>query len=168
MGDVIGFFFAGVWVSGDTVLYDGVRSVASRVDVDVAVIHLGGVRFPITGPLRFTMTARDAVELLDLIRPRVAIPIHYEGWAHFREGRDEIEHLQRSWAELLNAKPYPHPLAVWNVYNLEIATKPELSWVGPLETWDTSYLRAIDDSGYIDELYGGSREAASPPVNAVI
>jgi L-ascorbate metabolism protein UlaG (beta-lactamase superfamily) len=57
------------------------------------VIHLGGVRFPITGPLRFTMTARDAVELLDLIRPRVAIPIHYEGWAHFREGRDEIERV---------------------------------------------------------------------------
>ena len=49
------------------------------------------MRFPITGPLRYTMTARDAIELCGLVRPRVAIPIHYEGWAHFRDGRDAIE-----------------------------------------------------------------------------
>ena len=24
-------------------------------------------------------------------RPRVAVPIHYEGWKHFRQGRAEIE-----------------------------------------------------------------------------
>jgi L-ascorbate metabolism protein UlaG (beta-lactamase superfamily) len=37
------------------------------------------------------MTARQAVELCRLIRPRTAIPIHYEGWKHFREGRGAIE-----------------------------------------------------------------------------
>ena len=37
------------------------------------------------------MTARDAVELCGLIRPHSAIPIHYEGWKHFREGREAIE-----------------------------------------------------------------------------
>jgi hypothetical protein len=26
-----------------------------------------------------------------LISPRTAIPIHYEGWKHFREGRGAIE-----------------------------------------------------------------------------
>ena len=25
------------------------------------------------------------------MRPRTAIPIHYEGWKHFRQGRDAIE-----------------------------------------------------------------------------
>ena len=39
-----------LWISGDTVLYDGVREVAERVRVDTAVLHLGGVRFPVTGP----------------------------------------------------------------------------------------------------------------------
>jgi hypothetical protein len=34
---------------------------------------------------------KDAVELCGLIRPRIAIPLHYEGWKHFKEGRDEIE-----------------------------------------------------------------------------
>ena len=72
-------------------LYDGVREVADRLRVDTAILHLGGVQFPITGPLRYTMTAADAVELIGLVRPRTAIPIHYEGWKHFRQGRDAVE-----------------------------------------------------------------------------
>jgi L-ascorbate metabolism protein UlaG (beta-lactamase superfamily) len=98
IGDVIGFALGwegqqdGVlWISGDTVLYDGVRRVADRVQVDTVLLHLGGVRFPITGPLRYTMTAQEAVELCGLIHPRTVIPIHYEGWKHFRQGRDAIE-----------------------------------------------------------------------------
>jgi L-ascorbate metabolism protein UlaG (beta-lactamase superfamily) len=98
VGDVVGFALCwdgqehGVlWISGDTVLYDGVREVANRLEVDTALLNLGGVRFPVTGPLRYTMTAHDAVELCRLVRPRTAIPVHYEGWKHFRQGRDAIE-----------------------------------------------------------------------------
>ena len=58
-----------LWISGDTVLYDGVRQVADRLEVDIALLHLGGVRFPVTGPVRYTMTAQDAVELCRLVRP---------------------------------------------------------------------------------------------------
>ena len=93
-GDVIGFALhwdgqdhGALWISGDTVLYDGVREVAQRLEVDLALLHLGGVRFPITGPLHYTMTAADAVELCRLVRPRTVVPVHYEGWQHFREGR---------------------------------------------------------------------------------
>jgi hypothetical protein len=46
-------------VSGDTVLYGGVRAVADRVPVDVALLHLGAVGFPITGPLRYSMTGEQ-------------------------------------------------------------------------------------------------------------
>ena len=98
VGDVIGFALRwdghdrGVlWITGDTVLYDGLREVAGRLMVDVALLHLGGVRFPVTGPLRYTMTAAQAVELCRLVRPRAVIPIHYEGWAHFKQGREEID-----------------------------------------------------------------------------
>jgi L-ascorbate metabolism protein UlaG (beta-lactamase superfamily) len=98
VGDVIGFALQwegqehGVlWISGDTVLYDGVREVADRLQVDTALMHLGGVRFPISGPVRYTMTAKEAVELCRLVQPRTVIPIHYEGWKHFREGREKIE-----------------------------------------------------------------------------
>ena len=98
VGDVIGFALGweaqehGVlWISGDTVLYDGVREVPDRLRVGVALLHLGGVQFPVTGPVRYTMTARDAVELAGLVRPRTAIPIHYEGWRHFKQGREAVE-----------------------------------------------------------------------------
>jgi L-ascorbate metabolism protein UlaG (beta-lactamase superfamily) len=98
VGDVIGFALrwegqqGGVlWISGDTVLYDGVREVASRLRVDTAIVHLGGVRFPVTGPVHYTLTATEAVELLGLVRPRVTIPLHYEGWKHFKEGREAVE-----------------------------------------------------------------------------
>jgi L-ascorbate metabolism protein UlaG (beta-lactamase superfamily) len=97
-GDVIGFSLrwegqehGELWISGDTVLYAGVREVAKRLEVGTAIVHLGGVRFPVSGPLRSTMTARDAVELCGLIRPRTVIPIHYEGWKHFRQGRAAVE-----------------------------------------------------------------------------
>ncbi len=98
VGDVIGFALKwdgqenGVlWISGDTVLYDGVREVADRLEIDTAILHLGGVRFPVTGPVHYTMTAADAVELGRLIEARTVIPLHYEGWKHFRQGREAIE-----------------------------------------------------------------------------
>ncbi|MFN8130513.1 MAG: MBL fold metallo-hydrolase [Solirubrobacteraceae bacterium] len=98
VGDVIGFAlrWAGqehgaLWISGDTVIYDGVREVAERIDVGTAVVHLGGVRFPVSGPLRYTMTAEDAVQLCGQLDPQTIIPIHYEGWKHFRQGRAAAE-----------------------------------------------------------------------------
>lgn len=98
VGDVVGFSLAWegqehgeLWISGDTVLYDGVREVGERLQVGIAILHLGGVRFPITGPLRYTMTAAEAIELCGAIAPRTVIPIHYEGWKHFRQGRGAIE-----------------------------------------------------------------------------
>ncbi|MGN9909864.1 MBL fold metallo-hydrolase [Phytohabitans sp. LJ34] len=98
VGDVVGFALrwegqrhGALWISGDTVLYPGVRQVAGRVPVGLALVHLGGVRFPVTGPLRYTMTARDAVTLLGEVRPHTAVPVHYEGWKHFQQPRSDIE-----------------------------------------------------------------------------
>ncbi|PIM73096.1 MBL fold metallo-hydrolase [Streptomyces sp. JV178] len=97
-GDVTGFalHWAGqehgvLWISGDTVLHSGVRSVAERLEVGTALLHLGGVRFPLTGPVRYSMTAAQAVELCRLLTPRTVLPVHYEGWHHFRENRTAVE-----------------------------------------------------------------------------
>lgn len=98
VGDVIGFAVRRpghrtvlVWVTGDTVLYGRLRQATAEMDVDVALIHVGGVRFPISGPVRYTMTGRWAVELVAAVRPRVAVPVHYEGWSHFADGQAAIE-----------------------------------------------------------------------------
>lgn len=98
VGQVVGFTIRRpgenqvlVWVTGDTVLYGGLRDAARDLDVDVLVVHVGGVQFPVTGPLRYTMTGRDAVQLVGLTAPRVAVPVHYEGWSHFKDGRAGID-----------------------------------------------------------------------------
>ncbi|HWP60783.1 MAG TPA: ABC transporter substrate-binding protein [Candidatus Acidoferrales bacterium] len=66
---------------------------------------------------------------------------------------EEVEYLHAAWRRLLCAKPYPDPLAVWNLYDLDVAHDPTAKAVAPLETWDLHYVRAIDDSGFIDALY---------------
>lgn len=100
VGDAIGFALrwdgqrhGALWISGDTVLYGGVKQVVDRFDVGTALLHLGGVQFPVTGPLRYTMTARDAVELIGLLRPRTVIPVHYEGWKHFHEPPEQARRV---------------------------------------------------------------------------
>jgi L-ascorbate metabolism protein UlaG (beta-lactamase superfamily) len=98
VGDVVGFALRwdgqkhGVlWISGDTVFYDGVREVADQFDVGLALLHLGSAQFPVTGPVRYTMTVQNAIKLCRSVRPRTAVPVHYEGWSHFRQGRAAIE-----------------------------------------------------------------------------
>lgn len=93
VGDVIGFAvqLAGesgtaLWVTGDTVLTRAVTRAARERDIDVAIVNAGGVRFPRTGPLRYTMTGADAVKLIAAAEPRVALPAHYDGWSHFVDG----------------------------------------------------------------------------------
>lgn len=91
-GSVVGFAVSvghaqrvAVWMTGDTVLHRPLRRVAAGLDVDVLLVHTGAVRFPLTGPLRYSMDGGDAVRLTELVAPRVVVPVHYEGWSHFTE-----------------------------------------------------------------------------------
>jgi L-ascorbate metabolism protein UlaG (beta-lactamase superfamily) len=80
-----------LYISGDTVYFGGIPMIGQRFKIATAILHLGGVRFGITGPLRYTFTAKGAVEAVRALgRPRV-VPVHYEGWAHFHEPRSEFE-----------------------------------------------------------------------------
>ena len=98
IGEVVGFALrwpgqehGALWISGDTVLYDGVREVAARLDIGTVVLHLGAVKFGITGPIRYTISGAEGVELCEGLQPHTVIPVHYEGWSHFSQGRGPIE-----------------------------------------------------------------------------
>ncbi len=80
----------GIYVSGDTVWYEGVAEVARRFAIGVAVLHLGAARVPEVGAFHLTMTAAEAVEATEAFADATIVPIHFEGWAHFSEGRREI------------------------------------------------------------------------------
>jgi L-ascorbate metabolism protein UlaG (beta-lactamase superfamily) len=96
-GPVIGFvcFFAdapgdAVYFAGDTVWYDGVAEVARRYPVRAAILNLGAARVPEVGPFALTMTADDGIEAARAFPDAAIVPLHFEGWAHFSEGRDQI------------------------------------------------------------------------------
>lgn len=99
-----------LYISGDTVWFNGIHEIAHRFKVGTAILHIGKASFPITGPIRFTLNAREAVRIIKVLDPHTAIPIHYEGWSHFREPRAEAE-KQFSAAEL-NEKVQWLPLGV--------------------------------------------------------
>ena len=101
-----------LYITGDTIYYHGLDEVAERFTVDVGIFHLGRASFPITGPIRFTMDARDGVRAARKLNPRLIIPSHYEGWKHFAEGRSEIEKefRQAGLAEKLRWLPIGQPV----------------------------------------------------------
>jgi L-ascorbate metabolism protein UlaG (beta-lactamase superfamily) len=71
-----------LYVSGDTLIHDQLREIPRRYpQVDVALLHLGGTR--ILGVL-LTMDARQGVEAIRIVKPRVAIPIHYDDYPVFK------------------------------------------------------------------------------------
>jgi len=97
VGEVVGFVLewegqrdGALWITGDTVWFGGLAEVARRFDVGTAIVHLGGVRFPITGPARYTMNAAEAVRVCRDFDLANLVPLHFEGWKHFRQGPSEV------------------------------------------------------------------------------
>jgi len=72
-----------MYISGDTLVYDDVQTIAQRFPgVDLALLHLGGTR--ILGVFKVTMDGKDGVRMLQVIRPKKAIPIHYDDYDEFK------------------------------------------------------------------------------------
>lgn len=101
-GPVIGFVLAyadreeeSVYVSGDTVWYDGVAEIARRVSPGVAILFGGAARVREVGPAHLTMTADEMVTAARAFPQAAIVPVHFEGWGHFSESRAEIERAFR-------------------------------------------------------------------------
>jgi L-ascorbate metabolism protein UlaG (beta-lactamase superfamily) len=82
-----------IYISGDTLVYEHLREIPRRYpEIDLALLHLGGTR--VLGML-VTMDARQGLEALRLIRPRLAIPIHYNDYTVFKS---PLQHFQQAVA----------------------------------------------------------------------
>jgi L-ascorbate metabolism protein UlaG (beta-lactamase superfamily) len=97
-GEVIGFLLewpgqvkGALYISGDTVWFGGVAELGRRARIGTAFLHLGGVRFGISGPLRYTFNAAEAVTAVKALGIKHLLPVHYDGWTHFRESRADAE-----------------------------------------------------------------------------
>jgi L-ascorbate metabolism protein UlaG (beta-lactamase superfamily) len=93
-GDVTGFVISigadgpGIYISGDTVWFDGVAEIAKRFDIRVAILFTGSAR-P-RGAFHMTMDSNDAIEAAHAFGRATVVTIHNEGWEHFTETQAEL------------------------------------------------------------------------------
>jgi L-ascorbate metabolism protein UlaG (beta-lactamase superfamily) len=80
-----------VYVSGDTVWFEGVAAVARRFAVRVAVLNLGAAEVSILPGARLTLSAAEGVQVAEAMPHAAVVPLHFEGWEHFAESRADIE-----------------------------------------------------------------------------
>lgn len=82
-----------LYITGDTLLHDALHEIPRRYpEIDTALLHLGGTR--IMG-LRLTMDARQGVELLQIVRPKLAIPIHMNDYTVFKSPPRDFQRAVR-------------------------------------------------------------------------
>lgn len=80
-----------VYVSGDNASLDVVRTIADRVgDCAIAVLFAGAARTALLDGAALTLGSAGAAEAARLIGAAHIVPLHFEGWAHFTEGRDTL------------------------------------------------------------------------------
>jgi L-ascorbate metabolism protein UlaG (beta-lactamase superfamily) len=89
-GDVIGFVVTSrhqdscpIYITGDTVWFDGVAEVAHRFKAGVVLPFAGAAQT--RGPFHLTMDTNDAIETARAFPDAVIVPLHTDGWAHFRQ-----------------------------------------------------------------------------------
>jgi len=96
-GQVIGFVLTGedlptVYVSGDNASLDAVKEIAGRfAPVDTALLFAGAPRFrELFDNQLIVLDSAQAAEAARLLGARRVVPVHYDSWAHFTEGRDDL------------------------------------------------------------------------------
>ncbi|MFG2692794.1 MBL fold metallo-hydrolase [Kitasatospora sp. NPDC048407] len=95
-GEVIGFVLTGpglpvVYVSGDNASLDVVERIAQRyAPVDTAVLFAGAARTGLFDNALLTLDSTHAAEAARLLGARRVVPVHFDSWAHFTEGREAL------------------------------------------------------------------------------
>jgi hypothetical protein len=100
-GVVIGFVVSSkthalkpLYITGDTVLFDGVAEVQWRFEPGLVLIFAGAAQT--RGKFNLTVNANDAIEAAAAFPDAAIIPVHTDGWAHFTESGDDLEKAFRA------------------------------------------------------------------------
>jgi L-ascorbate metabolism protein UlaG (beta-lactamase superfamily) len=93
-----------LYLSGDTLVHDDLREIRRRQpELDLAVLHLGGTR--VLG-LLVTMDGAQGVELLQMLRPRRAVPVHYDDYGVFTSPLSDFQAAVAAAPDLETAVTY--------------------------------------------------------------
>jgi L-ascorbate metabolism protein UlaG (beta-lactamase superfamily) len=78
-----------LYISGDTLVIDELKEIRKRYAyLDQAILHLGGTR---ALGILVTMDGEQGVELVKLLEPKVAIPIHYNDYTVFKSPLSDFQ-----------------------------------------------------------------------------
>ena len=78
-----------LYITGDTMLVASLEDIPRRYpDIDLGLIHTGGTTFLVTV---VTMTGEQGVKAVEITKPRIAIPIHYNDFSVFLSGLDDFK-----------------------------------------------------------------------------
>ena len=78
-----------MYISGDTLIHDDLNEIPNRFPgVDLALLHLGGTR--VLGVL-VTMDDEQGVDMMRIIEPDKAIPIHYNDYDVFKSPLEDFK-----------------------------------------------------------------------------
>lgn len=83
-----------LYITGDVLFRRELADVTRRCGpLDAMLVHLGGTR---VAGLLLTMDARQGADLVDLLRPELTVPIHYDDYGVFRSPlRDFVAEVTR-------------------------------------------------------------------------
>ncbi|MGC1464977.1 MAG: MBL fold metallo-hydrolase [Pseudolabrys sp.] len=94
-GDVIGFVLSDtndgtppIYVTGDTVWFDGVAEVARRFKAGIVLPFAGAAQT--RGPFYLTMDTNDVIETAQAFANAVIVPVHHGGWKHLKQSGEDL------------------------------------------------------------------------------
>jgi hypothetical protein len=100
-------------------------------------------------------------------RPEEAIDIIERRFdKHGKMNREQATITHQSLAGILEPKLYPKMQAISNVYEEAVRQDKDAKKINPMELWDLHPLRRIDDTGFVDALYGRRNAAPAPHTHA--
>lgn len=92
-----------LYITGDTLYEPALAEIPRRFpDIDAMLIHLGGTR--VMGVL-LTMDDQQGADLVDLIRPRLTVPVHYDDYGVFRSPLERFLDLARRRGLMPGVRP---------------------------------------------------------------
>jgi L-ascorbate metabolism protein UlaG (beta-lactamase superfamily) len=96
VGEVTGFVLDGedlprTYVSGDNASLNLVQAVAERLGpVEVAILFAGAAKTALVPDGYLTLTSEAAARAAEILEAPAVVPVHFEGWTHFTQGRDPL------------------------------------------------------------------------------
>ena len=97
VGETTGFLLewdgqqnGGLLITGDSVWIEDYEEIEKRHKVGTGIVHMGAANVPAVGNARLTMNGEEGARLTQLLNLKNVFPAHFEGWLHYKEGREKM------------------------------------------------------------------------------